>query len=91
VALGLGLAAAACGAPGVSGTRVLMPSYLLGTLGTHMLDVRGLCPGRTAEIELVSTPGTVAATILTLGIYTPHELRLTCAGSAPGTHPAKGR
>ena len=91
MALGLGLAATACGASRGSGTRVLVPSYLLGTLGTHMLDVRGICPGRTAEIEVVSTPATVAATILTLGIYTPHELRLQCAVSTPDPRPAKGR
>jgi hypothetical protein len=68
---------------------VLIPSYLLGTLGTHALDLRGLCPGRTAEIELVSTPGTVATTLLTLGIYTPHELWLTCAAPSPGAPRAK--
>jgi len=56
-----------------------MPSYLLGSLGTHVLDLRGLCPGRAAEIEIASTPATVTASILTLGIYTPHELRLRCA------------
>jgi hypothetical protein len=68
---------------------VLIPSYLLGTLGTHALDLRGLCPGRTADIELVSTPGTVAVSLLTLGIYTPHELRLTCATPGSGTGPAR--
>jgi hypothetical protein len=82
VSLGLGLAAGACGSPSETGARVLMPSYLLGTLGTHVFDVRGVCPGRTAEIEIVSTPGTVAVSILTLGIYTPHELNLRCV--APG-------
>jgi len=78
--MGLGLAAAACGAPEATGTRVLMPSYLLGTLGAYALDVRGLCPGRTAEVELASTPGTIAMSLLTLGIYTPRELRVRCDG-----------
>ena len=65
-----------------------MPSYLLGTLGTYVLDIRGLCPGRTAEIERTSTPGTLAMSLLTLGIYTPHELRVRCA--APAGHGPAG-
>ena len=55
-----------------------MPSYLLGTLGAHSLDLRGFCPGRATRITLASTPRTVAISLLTLGIYTPHQLHVIC-------------
>jgi hypothetical protein len=74
----LSWAATACGAPEATGTRVQMPSYLLGTLGTHSLDLRGLCPGRATQISFASTPRTVAISLLTLGIYTPHQLSVRC-------------
>jgi hypothetical protein len=74
----LSWAATACGAPQATGTRVVMPSYLFGTLGTHSLDLRGLCPGRPTEITFASTPRTVAISLLTLGIYTPHQLSVSC-------------
>lgn len=74
----LSWAATACGAPAATGTRVLMPSYLFGTLGTHSLDLRGLCPGRATEITFAPTPRTLAVSLLTLGIYTPHQLEVSC-------------
>jgi hypothetical protein len=74
----LSWAATACGAPEATGTRVMMPSYLLGTLGTHALDLRGLCPGRATQVLFASTPRTVAISLLTLGIYTPHQLTVSC-------------
>jgi hypothetical protein len=74
----LGWAATACGAPEATGTRVQTPSYLFGTLGSRALDLRGLCPGRATRITFASTPRTVAISLLTLGIYTPHQLSVTC-------------
>ena len=55
-----------------------MPSYLFGTVGVHALDVRGLCRGRVTAMELTATPGTVVSSALSLGIYTPHVLRVEC-------------
>jgi hypothetical protein len=88
-ATGLCLAGTACASVPASGQRrVVLPSYLFGTLEQRAFDVRDLCSGRTTELEFTSTPSTVALSIVTLGIYTPRELRLRCetepAPRAPG-------
>lgn len=62
----------------------MLPSYLFGTLEQQYFDARDLCNGRLTEMEFTSTPGTVAVSIATLGIYTPHEVRLRCENE-PGT------
>jgi hypothetical protein len=63
--------------------RVLLPSYLFGTLEQRSFDVRDLCDGRMTEMQFTSTPETVALSVATLGIYTPRELRLRCEPSTP--------
>jgi hypothetical protein len=60
-----------------------LPSYLFGTLEQRNFDTRDLCRGRVTEMEFASTPSTVALSIVTLGVYTPRELWLTCEGAAP--------
>jgi hypothetical protein len=55
-----------------------LPSYLFGTLEQQEFDLRDLCDGRMTELEFTSTPATVALSVVTLGVYTPHELRLRC-------------
>jgi len=57
-----------------------LPSYLFGTLEQRTFDTRDLCSGRVTEMEFASTPSTVALSVVTLGVYTPHELWLRCEG-----------
>ncbi len=73
---------AACGAPATTDTRVMLPSYLFGTLGHEEFDLRSFCHGQPTEFAITTTPPEVALGIVTLGIYTPHELELRCG--APG-------
>ncbi len=80
--LGLGLAlctATACGAHRPRGRVAFMQSYVLGTLGDRELDVRDVCPsGWARRISVSPTPLTVLAGIVTLGLYTPREVVITC-------------
>jgi hypothetical protein len=66
-----------------------LPSYLFGTLEQRSFDARDLCDGHLSELELASTPSTVALSIVTLGIYTPHELWLRCEAGPPAPAPAR--
>ncbi len=76
------LATGACAAP-AKGTRVVpMRSYVLGTLGDREIDLRDVCGDVPARAVSVSpSGGAVIIGILTLGFYTPRELRVTCQGS----------
>jgi hypothetical protein len=75
---------AACGASSTAGTRLEVPAYLLGTLGNRTVDVRDVCrSGAADEVALTPNAKTVALGVLTLGIYTPLELRVTCRPETP--------
>ena len=60
----------------------MLPSYLLGTLGQQEFDVRSFCHGQPTELAITTTPAEAAIGLLTLGIYTPHELELRCTANA---------
>lgn len=57
----------------------MLPSYLLGTLGRDAFDLSSYCHGQPTEFAVTTSPGDVALGIVTLGIYTPHELELRCS------------
>jgi hypothetical protein len=68
-----------CGAGPAHNGRVWAKSYAFGTLGQRDFDARDVCGERGAErIELVATPSTVLLSLVTLGIYTPKEVRVRC-------------
>jgi len=67
-------------------TRVELPSYLVGTLGTQAFDVRSFCHGQPFAFAITTPPRYVAFAVLTLGIYTPHELDLQCQASSAPAH-----
>ena len=81
-AAGFCLAGTACATPSSGARRFFLPSYLFGTLEQRDFDTRDLCHGRVTEMEFASTPSTVALSVVTLGVYTPHELWLRCEGGA---------
>jgi hypothetical protein len=59
-----------------------MRSYAFGTLGDREVDVRDVCGNETASMVGVGpTAGSVALGILSLGFYTPRELRIACVPS----------
>ncbi|HEX5100957.1 MAG TPA: hypothetical protein VFV94_15715 [Polyangiaceae bacterium] len=65
-----------------------MPTYLFGTLGDRTLDLTELCGGKpTGSVTVYPTTATVGLGILTLGTYTPLEVRVEC--SAPANPPPR--
>jgi hypothetical protein len=56
-----------------------LSGYVLGIWGKTELDVRDDCPDTGAASVLVgATWTTLAVTIVTLGMYTPREVRVRC-------------
>jgi hypothetical protein len=63
--------------------EVRVPTYLNGFVGTGRVDAARYCehPVRT-ELEVTATD--VLLSVITLLIYTPHTLRVTCEQPAAG-------
>ena len=58
------------------------PTYIFGLIAGQPIDVRGQCP---SGVALASTRMTFANGLvggLTLGLFTPHEVKVVCASSA---------
>ena len=56
-----------------------LPGYVLGIWGKSELDVRDDCPDTgAASVRVGATWATLAITVVTLGIYTPREVRVQC-------------
>jgi hypothetical protein len=73
------LSASACAAPAPATRVIPMRSYVLGTLGDREVDVRDVCGTHPVRrLAVAPTLGSVALGILSLGFYTPRELRITC-------------
>ena len=74
--------AAACGAATKqesTATKVLVPTYLFGTLGTRTLDLQEVCGGQPlGEVDVYPTWATALIGVATLGTYTPVEIRVRC-------------
>jgi hypothetical protein len=57
-----------------------LPAYALGALGGGNLDVRDHCPrGALRELSVGSSWATLGVSLATLGVYTPREVRVSCA------------
>jgi hypothetical protein len=54
--------------------------YLFGIVGQEEVDVRDLCPtARAREVHVGSNVATFGLSVVTLGIYTPRKVTVTCA------------
>jgi hypothetical protein len=74
------LSASACAAPAPATRVIPMRSYVLGTLGDREVDVRDVCGRQPARaLAVAPSAGSVALGVLSLGFYTPRELRIACA------------
>ena len=61
--------------------RVWLPAYAFGAFGGGELDVRDYCPdGAARELSVGSSWGTLGVSLATLGVYTPREVKVRCAG-----------
>ena len=78
--LACGLGCVSSAQPAASGPiRHWVPGYLFGIWGKVELDVRDDCPLSGASMVRVSSTGaTLAATLLTLGLYAPREVQVQC-------------
>lgn len=57
--------------------------FVFGLVGEQTLDVHEFCPnGRVAEVQTGANFGTGLVTALTLGIYAPRKVYVTCAADA---------
>jgi hypothetical protein len=79
--------AAACGATtnrATTATKVLVPTYLFGTLGTRTLDLQDVCGGQPlGQVDVYPTWATAMLGVLTVGMYTPVEIRVRCNNPRP--------
>jgi hypothetical protein len=62
--------------------------FIFGLVGAPRVDVREFCgPDEVAEVRTGSNFATGLVSLLTIGIYTPHKVYVTCAA---GTQHARG-
>ena len=58
--------------------------YLFGLVGSEVIDVRRYCPpDSVAVVRTGANAGTGIISVITLGIYTPHKVYVTCAAPLP--------
>lgn len=57
--------------------------YMLGLVGEDDIDLRYYCRSGALRVERGATFGTLALSVVTLGIYTPRKMWVTCAAEAP--------
>jgi len=58
--------------------------YLVGLVGHARIDIRDYCPsGRVHEVETAEDFKTALLTVLTVGIYAPREVYITCGPEKP--------
>jgi hypothetical protein len=56
-------------------------TWVFGLLGRAELDARELCDGDVAALRVDSTLLTLGATALTLGVWTPRRVSVTCGAN----------
>jgi hypothetical protein len=60
--------------------------YFIGAVGEAEIDVRDHCPtARAHEVWVGEDVFTLGVSILTLGIYTPRKVAITCAAPSAGS------
>ena len=75
----LGCGSAAARAPAAPLHDHWLSGYVFGIWGKSELDVRDDCPDTgAASVRIGATWTTLAVSVVTLGIYTPREVRVQC-------------
>lgn len=82
------MAAAACARITVTSNATPAPtvvekpqqhSFVAGLVPPTEVNVRDECPNGVATVETVHSPANVLATLVTLGIWSPISVKVTCA------------
>jgi hypothetical protein len=77
--LALTMSLSACAAHQQGVRSVWLPAYVFGAFGGGDLDVRDLCASGVAdELSVGSTWATLSVSLVSLGIYTPREVKVRC-------------
>jgi hypothetical protein len=59
--------------------EISVQEYMFGAFGGATIDVRDVCPsGNVREVSLQRSTGDYVASVVTLGLYLPHEVRIAC-------------
>lgn len=61
-------------------TKSWAPSYIFGLVAGQPIDVRQQCPGGIAYASTRMTFPNGLVGMITFGLFTPHEVKITCAG-----------
>jgi hypothetical protein len=64
--------------------------FIFGLVGHEKIDVKKFCPGEVAMVRTGGNVGTVLVQALTIGIYSPRKVYVTCAAGG-GTGAAEPR
>ena len=75
------------GAPRGATTHSMWNSFFIfGLAGEATVDAAALCPNGIAVVETYSSVGQVLLSLLTIGIYAPRTIEVTCAAGAADNH-----
>ena len=78
----LSLLAAGCATVPEAG-RVRVHHFFLGLAAGSDVDVRDVCPsGKASQIEVYRSLSSYLASIASLGVYFPHDIRMRCVPRA---------
>jgi hypothetical protein len=58
--------------------------FVFGIAGHHEVDTRDFCPGEVSKIEVGTNGLTWLVSTLTIGVYTPRKVVITCAAGPAG-------
>ena len=77
--------------PGVTYVQTT-PYFLYGIIGDAIIDVAAFCPGGASDVIRYAGPIDVLLWAVTIGIYTPSKVAITCANTdIPRTVEASGQ
>lgn len=62
--------------------RAFVATWLWGLVPARPIDVRQACPGGVAIIETQQSFANGLVSLLTLGLYAPQQVKVTCASSS---------
>jgi len=64
-----------------------VPTWIFGLVQADPIETRPLCPGGIATVETETSFLNGLASVVTLGIFTPQHVRITCATSTSALPP----
>lgn len=69
--------------------KPFVATYVFGLVPAGEIDVRSQCPAGTAKVETEMSVVNWLATVVTIGIYSPRHVTITCAAGPVSTSTAQ--